>query len=74
MVAAWGGKHDEANRAAASMDQHPFGPVALSQLTQWCACGHPFDLEAAPNLAAKLEEAGVAWPPASVMEYPLKDW
>jgi len=74
MVAAWGGKRDEANRAAASMDQHPFGPVALSQLTQWCACGYPFDLEVTPNLAAKLEEAGIAWPPAPVMEYPLKNW
>jgi TolB-like protein len=74
MVAAWGGKREEANRAAAAMDQHPFGSVALSQLSQWCACGFPFDLEVTPNLAAKLEESGLPWPPVSIMEYPLKDW
>ena len=74
MVAAWGGYREEANRATAAMDQHHFGPVALSQRSQWCACGFPFDLEATPNLAAKLEESGLPWPPASIMEYPLKDW
>ena len=74
MVAAWGGHREEANRAAAAMDQHHFGSVALSQLSQWCACGFPFDLEATPNFAAKLEESGLPWPPASIMEYPLKDW
>lgn len=74
MVAAWGGKREEANRAAAAMDQHAFGSIALSQLAQWCACGHPFDLEVTPNLAAKLEESGMPWPPKSIMEYPLKDW
>jgi len=74
MVAAWGGYREEANRAAAAMDQHHFGSVALSQLSQWCACGLPFDLEATPNFAAKLEQSGLPWPPVSIMEYPLKDW
>jgi len=74
MVAAWGGHREEANRAAAAMDQHHFGSVALSQLSQWCACGFPFDLEATPNFAAKLEESGLPWPPVSIMKYPLKDW
>lgn len=74
MTAAWGGKREEANRAAASMDQHPFGFIALSQLSQWCACGHPFDLEVTPNLAAKLEEGNLPWPPAPIMEFPLKNW
>ena len=74
MVAAWGGHREEANHAAAAMDQHHFGSVALSQLSQWCACGFPFDLEATPNFAAKLEESGLPWPPVSIMGYPLKDW
>ena len=74
IVAAWGGDREEANRAAAAMDQHHFGAVALSQLSQWCACGLPFDLEATPNFAAKLKESGLPWPPVSIMEYPLKDW
>ena len=74
MVAAWGGHREEANRAAAAMDKHHFGSVALSLLSQWCACGFPFDLEATPILAAKLEESGLPWPPASIMDYPLKDW
>ena len=74
IVAAWGGHREEANHAAAMIDKHLFGAVTLSQLSQWCACGLPFDLEATPNFAAKLEESGLNWPPASVMDYPLKDW
>ncbi len=74
MVAAWGGHREEANHAAAMLDKHLFGPVTLAQLSQWCACGTPFDLEATPNLAAKLKESGLNWPPPSVMDYPLKTW
>jgi tetratricopeptide (TPR) repeat protein len=74
LVAAWGGHRDEANRMAALIDQHHFGPVTLTQVTQWCACGAPFDLDATPNFAAKLEEGNLTWPPQPVMEFPLKDW
>ena len=74
LVAAWGGHREEANRLAAIVDQHHFGPVTLMQITQWCACGAPFDLTATPNFAAKLEEGGLTWPPQSTMEFPLKDW
>jgi tetratricopeptide (TPR) repeat protein len=74
MVAAWGGQREEANRAAAMVDAHHFGPVTLAEISQWCACGAPFDLEATPNFAAKLKESGLAWPPTPVMDYPLKDW
>jgi TolB-like protein len=74
VVAAWGGHREEANHAAAMLDKHLFGSVTLSQLSQWCACGTPFDLEATPNFAAKLKESGLNWPPPSVMNYPLKDW
>jgi len=74
LVAAWGGHREDANRLAAEVDQHHFGSVTLTQVTQWCACGAPFDLDATPNFAAKLEEGGLTWPPQPVMEFPLKDW
>jgi hypothetical protein len=39
-----------------------------------CACGAPFDLEATPNLARAVEEAGLIWPPRRPIDWPLKDW
>jgi adenylate cyclase len=74
IVGAWGGHRNEVNAAAGMIDQHDIGSVTLSQLSQWCACGSPFDLEATPNLAAKLKESGLSWPAPAVMDYPLKDW
>ena len=74
LVAAWGGYREEANRAAAMIDEHHFGSLTLTDVAQWCACGKPFDLEATPNYAAKLKESGLSWSPPSVMDYPLKDW
>jgi adenylate cyclase len=74
LIAAWGGDGEEANRVAGLIDEHHFGSVTLTQITQWCACGAPFDLEATPNFAAKLEESGLTWPPQSTMEFPLKGW
>jgi len=74
MVAAWGGHREIANRSAAQVDQHHFGSVTLMLITQWCACGAPFDLDATPNFAARLEESGLTWPPQPVMDFPLKDW
>jgi adenylate cyclase len=74
IVGAWGGHRDEVNAAAAMMDQHAIGAVTLAQLSQWCACGTPFDLEATPNFATRLKEGGLSWPPPTVMDYPLKDW
>ncbi len=74
IAAAWGGHKEEANRFAAIIDEHHFGPVTLTQITQWCGCGAPFDLDATPNFAAKLEESGLPWPPQPTMEFPLKDW
>ena len=74
LVAAWGGHREEANRAAAMIDEHHFGSLTLTDVAQWCACGKPFDLEATPNYAAKLKESGLSWSPPSVMDYPLKDW
>jgi tetratricopeptide (TPR) repeat protein len=74
IASAWGGRREEANRMAAIIDQHHFGSVTLSQITQWCACGAPWDLEATPMFAAELDEGNLTWPPKPVMEYPLKDW
>lgn len=74
IVAAWGGHREEANRLAAQIDQHHFGAVTLTQITQWCGCGAPFDLDATPNFAAKLIEGSLTWPPQPTMEFPLKDW
>lgn len=73
-LAAWAGDRDGANAAAARLDAHPFGQVALMEIPRACLCGAPFDLEATPNFAARLEEAGLAWPPASPIDWPLKDW
>ena len=57
MINAWGGQRDAANRSAAKIDKHHFGPVALWQQAHWCACGAPWDLEATPNFAAKSKRA-----------------
>jgi tetratricopeptide (TPR) repeat protein len=74
MSYAWGGNREAANRQAAMIDQHFFGLVPLAQVTAWCGCGAPWDLEVTPNFAAKLEESGLAWPPEPIMDFPLKDW
>ena len=74
IVYAWGGQRDAANRRAAEIDKHHFGPVSLWQLAHWCACGAPWDLEATPNFAANIKEGNIPWPPPSPMTFPLKDW
>jgi hypothetical protein len=71
---AWVGDRENANRLAAEIDAQPFGSQSLLILTNWCACGAPFDLEATPNYAARIQEAGMPWPPASPITFPLKDW
>ncbi len=71
---AWGGMRADANRMAARYDEHPWGPWVLWQVSHWCACGHLFDLEAAPNFARMIKESGLPWPPGAERVYPLKDW
>jgi tetratricopeptide (TPR) repeat protein len=73
-VAAWGGHREDVNRLAAKIDQHQFGMVPLANLSQWCGCGAPWDLDATPNFAAKIKEGSLTWPPQPTMEFPLKDW
>ena len=71
---AWVGDRENANRRAAQIDAHPFGSQSLLLLVYWCACGAPFDLEVTPNYAARVAAAGMPWPPASPINFPLKDW
>ena len=71
---AWVGDRENANRRAAMIDAQPMGSQSLLIMTYWCACGAPFDLEAAPNFAAMIQDAGMPWPPASPFHLPLKDW
>jgi len=74
ITAAWSGNRNEANRVAATIDQHHFGSMALVSIAHWCDCGAPWNLESTPNFAAKLEESGLAWPPPPALKFPLKDW
>jgi TolB-like protein len=74
LVYAWSGHREEANRRAAAIDEHFFGPLVLWQLANWCQCGSPWELEVTPNFAAKMKEANIAWPPKTPLSFPLKDW
>lgn len=73
-LSAQAGDRETANRIAADTDARPAGPMNLLGAVYFCRCGAPFDLDVTPKLAARLEEAGLAWPPASPAHWPLKDW
>ena len=68
------GDRDSANREAARIDALPNGHLMLMTLPTICRCGAPWDLEATPNFATLIEDADFPWPPASPIEWPLKDW
>ena len=68
------GARDEANRRAAEVDAHPFGHLRLMLVPAACYCGAPWDLEYTPNFAKLLDDAELPWPPASPINWPLKDW
>ena len=68
------GDRDTANEIAARVDQRAKLPMSLMLATLWCQCGAPFDLEATPNFAAKLQEGDLPWPPPTPIQFPLKDW
>jgi len=68
------GDRDAANRRAAEVDAHPFGHLRLMLVPGACFCGAPWDLEYTPNFAKLLDDADIAWPPASPIKWPLKDW
>ena len=73
-VAAVIGNREKANELASQIDSKPAGALVLSNLTHICACGAPFDLEATPNFKAKIEQAGLDWPPRTAVKFPAKDW
>lgn len=68
------GDRDAANRRAAEVDAHPFGHLRLMLVPGTCYCGAPWDLEYTPKFAKLLEDAELPWPPASPIDWPLKDW
>lgn len=68
------GHREEANQLAATIDAQAYGPLPLTLVTLWCGCGAPFDIAVTPNFASKIEQGGLAWPPQSTIELPLKDW
>ena len=74
IFAAWVGDAGSANAVAARIDERESGPFALLGVVLSCYCGAPFNLDATPNLKARLAEAGFAWPPATVFAWPLKGW
>jgi TolB-like protein len=74
VIAAVMGDRKRANEIAARLDTHLGSPIAFSLIAFTCFCGAPFDLEAAPNYKARLEEAGFTWPPQKIIEYPTKTW
>jgi tetratricopeptide (TPR) repeat protein len=64
------GNRDAANEAAAWLDAIPAGQTMLAATTMECMCGAPFDLEATPVFAKRLEEAGFTWPPKTIINLP----
>ncbi len=68
------GLRDEANELAAAIDARPYGHLGLMLVPVSCFCGAPWDLEYTPNFAKLLDDANLAWPPASPINWPLKDW
>jgi TolB-like protein len=68
------GDREGANRIAAELDALPYGYLSLMGVPSFCMCGAPWDIEVTPNLKKRIEDAGFEWPPASPIEWPLKDW
>lgn len=73
IINAIAGRREEANAAAARIDARPLGSVSLVDAIMGCGCGAPFDLDATPNFAARLEGSGLAWPPTYDLGFPLME-
>ena len=71
---AIGGDRESANRWAAEQDKLPLGFLNLANTIIACNCGLAFDLDVTPNFAKFVDEADIPWPPASPIDWPLKDW
>ncbi len=74
LVAAVVGDRKKANDVVARIDALPGSAVVLSSAIVTCFCGAPFDLDAAPNYQARIDEAGLPWPPPTRIDYPTKPW
>lgn len=74
LVGAALGDRQLANEAAAAIDARLGGPLLLISTVENCFCGAPFDLEATPRFRARIEEAGLAWPPPTPIRFPAKQW
>jgi hypothetical protein len=61
------GNRAAANEAAAWLDGIPSGSLMLASATMECMCGAPFDLEVTPVFRQRLQEAGVSWPPPTII-------
>ncbi len=68
------GEREQANELAAGIDSQPYGHLLLMLIPNACKCGAPWDLEATPNFAKLVNDAGLTWPPTSPINWPLKDW
>ena len=68
------GDREAANKEAARIDALPNGYLTLMLFPTICRCGAPWDLDVTPNFARLIDEADFSWPPASPIEWPLKDW
>jgi len=68
------GRLDEANALAATLDAERYGYLILMQPPVSCYCGAPWDISVTPNFARLLDQAGLPWPPASPIHWPLKDY
>ena len=73
-IAAQLGDRETVNHRAAELDALPFGHLGLMLIPDVCFCGAPWDIEVTPNFARMLEDANLPWPPASPINWPLKDW
>lgn len=71
---ALSGNRNLANEMAGRIDTQPYGYLRLMTAVLTCNCGAPFDLEATPDFARRIDEASLPWPPGSPTEWPLKDW
>ena len=74
LIYARSGMRDAANEFAATIDAEPLGFLGLLEIASRCYCGAPWDLEATPNFAALLDQAGLVWPPPAPIDWPLKAW
>lgn len=68
------GLRQRANETAAEIDAAPFGYLTLIRAIYSCICGAPFDLEATPDFAKRIEDAELPWPPLAPINWVLKDW